>query len=277
MGRSFTRSGGADFHGVATQKNEYGMLLLIFGIYFAWELIGFWRTKDFTNFKRIGVLDLFFLGVVFWQLVFIDSKTPILCLLLGIGIIVLSGHPYFRGKPRRVRNSVVTLVLAAALLQSFADIKGTIISTAGRNATLTDRTVLWGEVLKLPNNPWLGAGWDCFWIGDRIAPLWEKWWWRPRSAHNGYIEIFLYLGWPGVALLVLVLLTGFRRSLGRFRVDPGYGSLSLAFFFAALFQNYAESSFHRLSPIWFLFLLLAAVEMPETLNAHEPEIQRPSS
>ena len=277
MGRSFTRSGAVDLHGVATQKNEYGLLLLIFGIYFAWELISLWRRKDLANLKKIGVVDLAFLGVIFWQLFFIDSKTPILCLLLSIGIIFLIGHPYFKGSPKRVRNSIIVLVFAAVSLLSFTDIKGMILSSAGRNPTLTDRTVLWGEILKLPVNPWLGTGWDNFWLGDRVAPLWEKWWWHPRSAHNGYIEIYLYLGWPGVALLVFALLSGFKHSIGRFRSDIEYGGLSLAFFFATLFQNYAESAFHRLSPIWFCFLLLSLVKMPERPRAKEPDVTRLSS
>jgi exopolysaccharide production protein ExoQ len=215
--------------------------------------------------------------VVFWQLIFIDSKTPLLCLFLGIGILVLIGHPYFKGSPRRVRNVVVALVLAAVLLQSFADIKGTIITSARRNPTLTDRTLLWGEILKVPINPWLGAGWDNFWLPERVAPIWEKWRWRPRSAHNGYIEMYLYLGWLGIALLLLVLLTGFRRSLGRFRSDFEGGGLSLAIFFAILLQNYAESSFHRLSPMWLFFMLLCLVKMPERARGPDHEIVGPSS
>ena len=277
MGRSFTLSGGADLHGVATQKNEYGLLLLIFGIYFAWELIGFWRRKDAESLRRIGLLDAVFLAVIFWQLVLIDSKTPILCLILAIGILLLIGHPYFKGSPRRVRNAVVALVLAAVLLQYFADIKGTIIVTARRNPTLTDRTVLWGEILKVPINPWLGAGWDNFWLPERVAPIWEKWRWRPRSAHNGYIEMYLYLGWPGLVALALVLLAGFRRSLGRFRSDIESGGLSLAFFFALLLQNYAESSFHRLSPMWVFFLLLCLLKVPERPPAAGPEASGASS
>jgi exopolysaccharide production protein ExoQ len=272
MGRAFTRSGSVDFHGVATQKNDYGVLLLIFGIYFAWELIGLWRRKDLPNLKRAGLIDLFFLGVVFWQLFFIDSKTPILCLLLAIGIIFLIGHPYFKGKPKRVRNAIIALVLGAVFLQYFADIERTIISSAGRNPTLTDRTLLWGEILKLPMNPWLGTGWDNFWMGDRVTRLWEKWWWHPRSAHNGYIETYLYLGWAGIGLLVLVLLSGLGYSVERIGTDLEYGSLALAFFFAVLFQNYAESTFHRMSPLWFFFLLFTLVRLPGRLRARAPDV-----
>lgn len=271
MGRAFTRSGAVDFHGVATQKNDYGVLLMIFGIYFAWELISLWRRKDVAGLTRTGLIDLAFLAVVFWQLFFIDSKTPILCLLLAMGIVFLIGLPYFKGRPTRVRNAVIALVLAAVLLQYFANIERTIITSAGRNPTLTDRTLLWGEILKLPMNPLLGTGWDNFWLGDRVTRLWEKWWWHPRSAHNGYIETYLYLGWFGVALLFFVLLSGFKRSIERFGSDIEYGGLSLAFFFAVLLQNYAESTFHRMSPLWFFFLLFSLVKLPERRRGWEPD------
>ncbi|NLH77929.1 MAG: O-antigen ligase family protein [Acidobacteria bacterium] len=277
MGRSFTLSGGADLHGVATQKNEYGLLLMIFGIYFAWELIVLWRSKDHAGLQRIGIIDAFFLAVILWQLILIDSKTPMLCLFLAIGILFLIGHPHFKGSPRRVRNAIIGLVIAAALLQYFADIKGTIIVSARRNPTLTDRTVLWGEILKVPINPWLGTGWDNFWLPERVAPIWEKWRWRPRSAHNGYIETYLFLGWSGIALLLFVLLAGFRRSLGRFRSDLEGGGLSLAFFFAIILQNYAESSFHRLSPIWLFFMLLCMIKLPGNSRAPDPAAGGPSS
>jgi exopolysaccharide production protein ExoQ len=272
MGRSFTRSGEADFHGVAIQKNDYGVLLLIFGIYFAWELIGFWRRKDIPSLKRAGLIDLFFLGVIFWQLFFIDSKTPILCLLLAMGVIFLIGHPYFKGRPKRVRNAIIALVLAAVFLQYFADIERTIISSAGRNPTLTDRTLLWREILKLRIDPWLGTGWDNFWLGERVAPLWEKWWWHPRSAHNGYLETYLYLGWSGVILLFFVLLSAFGHSIERIGSDIEFGSLSMAFFFAVLFQNYAESTFHRMSPLWFFFLLFSLIKLPKRLRGREPDV-----
>ncbi len=276
MGRSFTLSGGVDFHGVATQKNEYGLLLLIFGIYFAWELMDAWRRNDRESLRKTGLIDLFFLGVIFWQLIFIDSKTPMICLLLGIGTIFLIGRPYFRGSPKRVLRFILFLVVVGVLLQSFVDLKGRIITSAGRNPTLTDRTLLWSEVLKIPINPWLGTGWDNFWLRDRVSHLWEIWRWRPKSAHNGYIETYLYLGIPGVILLALVLFAGFKRSVNLFRTDVGYGSLALAFWLAALFQNYAESSFHRLSPMWFFLLLLSLVRMPEPLREREPDSPVPS-
>jgi O-antigen ligase len=141
---------------------------------------------------------------------------------------------------------------------------------------LTDRTLLWSEILKIKINPWVGAGWDNFWLPERVAPIWEIWRWRPGSAHNGYIETYLYLGWSGLALLLWVLLTGFGRSLGRFRSDFEYGSLALAFFFAIILQNYAESSFHRLSPMWIFFMLLCLVKLPQSPPTPATERAGPS-
>lgn len=272
LGRSYTRSGIADYHGVATQKNQYGILLLICGIYFAWELIVMWRKKDFEALKKIGYVNLLFLVVILWQLFFIDSKTSIICLMLGIGVIFLLGHPFFKKYPHKARNAIIALAIVVALLQHFIDIKGTIISSAGRVPTLTDRTILWTEILKVPTNPLVGTGWDNFWLGDRIIPLWEKWAWHPRNAHNGYLEIYLYLGWTGIALLFFALWAGFKKSAALLISDFEYGCLSLSFFIIALFFNYSESAFHRMSPVWFFGLLFYLVKMPRELKAREPGI-----
>ncbi|MCK7468719.1 MAG: hypothetical protein MZU91_11780 [Desulfosudis oleivorans] len=91
------------------------------------------------------------------------------------------GHPSFKGSPKKGPQLHCCLggVSPHDRPAVFTDIKGMILSSAGRNPTLTDRTVLWEKILKLPVDPWLGTGWDNFWLGDRVAPLWEKWWWHP--------------------------------------------------------------------------------------------------
>ena len=84
----------------------------------------------------------------------------------------------------------------------------------GRDPSLTDRTAVWADVLALQNRPMLGYGFESFWLGDRLMVLWNKWWWRPTQAHNGYIETYLNLGLVGLGLLAGLLLSTFRVSVG---------------------------------------------------------------
>jgi O-antigen ligase len=270
MGRSYSRGGGPDYHGVSTQKNEYAALLLICGIYLAWELIVSLRRKDYTALKEIGYINTIFLVVIFWQLFFIDSKTSIICLMVGIGVIFWLGHPYFKGFPLKALKYIVAFAIAAIFLQQVIDIKSRIISSAGRNPTLTTRTLLWADILELPINPWVGTGWDTFWSGDKVTLLWEKRGWSPRSAHNGYLEIYISLGWAGIVLLFFVLLGAFRNSAASLITDFEYGCLSLSFFIILLFYNYSESAFHRTSAIWFFSMLFCCISIPKKNIGIEP-------
>ena len=262
IGRSYSPSGAANYHGVASQKNGYGILLLIFGIYFFWELINAWRIKDSSAIKKIIYINLIFLVVIFWQLLFINAITALTCLVIGIISLIWLNLPFSIIKPKRAVNQILVFAIIVLALQQVVDIKSEALSAMGRDPTLTDRTEIWKAVLAVPINRWVGTGWDNFWLGDRIARLWERWWWQPRSAHNGYIEIYLYLGIVGIILLTFVLVETFKRSTSLLISDFEYGCLSLTFLIVTLLINYSESSFHRGNPVWFFLLLFSRLSIP---------------
>ncbi len=56
-------------------------------------------------------------------------------------------------------------------------------------------------------NAIVGAGFESFWISPSVQNFWRKLvgWWHPEGlneAHDGYIEVYLNLGWIGVCLIV---------------------------------------------------------------------------
>jgi hypothetical protein len=85
------------------------------------------------------------------------------------------------------------------------------VTLLGRNATLTDRTEVWELALRLQPNPILGAGFESFWLGQRLEDLWSKFWGKPNQAHNGYIETYLNLGLIGLVILFAPILATFRK------------------------------------------------------------------
>ena len=66
------------------------------------------------------------------------------------------------------------------------------------------------------------------------------------------------LGWVGVCLISLILISGYRRAVAAFRLNPSVGGLMLAYIIAAAVYNITEAGFRMLDPIW-IFLLLAVV------------------
>jgi O-antigen ligase len=78
------------------------------------------------------------------------------------------------------------------------------------------------------------------------------------SAHNGYIEVYLDLGWIGVCLIAMILVSGYRHAIKTFRRHPEVGSLLLAYVATCAFYSISEVGFRVLTPSW-IFLLLAVV------------------
>ena len=105
-----------------------------------------------------------------------------------------------------------------------------------------------------------------------------------NQAHNGYIEIYLNLGWIGLALLGAIIVGGYRKIIKGLRDDPETGGLKLALFLICLVYNFTEASFKMQSPVWIFFLwaimvppkrcVRPKVSVPECENRHSVEINR---
>ncbi len=135
---------------------------------------------------------------------------------------------------------------------------GVIIRAIGRDMTLTGRTEIWTDVFRIASqSPLLGVGYGAFWIGRLANIPWnENMSWVLGQAHNGYVDTYLQLGWLGIGLLMMVILSSSRKTIQSFSLRFEYGELRMIFFLVILFVNITESTFLRGEhSMWFLFLL----------------------
>jgi exopolysaccharide production protein ExoQ len=130
-----------------------------------------------------------------------------------------------------------------------------VVEALGRNTTLTGRTEIWDDLFRMDVNPLVGTGFESFWLGDRADYLANKYYFHPNQAHNGYIEMYVNLGWIGVGFLVLLMASGYRRIVDGYRHNIGLSTLRLALFMAAAVFNVTEATFKVMHPIWIVFLL----------------------
>jgi O-antigen ligase len=103
-------------------------------------------------------------------------------------------------------------------------------------------------------NPILGVGFEAFWRGPRLEQLAQTIG-AANEAHNGYLEVFLNLGWTGVALLAIIIVVGYRNAFRSFGRNPATGRLWLGYFLAVLLYSFTEAGFRMFSPLWMTFLL----------------------
>jgi exopolysaccharide production protein ExoQ len=247
------------YKGVATGKNELGIICLIFGLGAVWRLLQILRDARAPRRSAQIIAHGAFLALVVWLLLIADSMTSLSCFLMASAI--MAGTCVRALSPKKwVVHVLVATMLAVSFAALFLNV-GELVKALGKDPTLTGRTDIWKLVLGMVRNPLFGTGFESFWLGPRLEKIWSIYWWHPNEAHDGYIEVFLNLGWIGVALLGVVLVTGYRNVIAALRRNPEEGRLRLAFFFTAVVYNFTESAIRVMHPIW-LVLLLATIVVP---------------
>jgi len=245
------------YTGVTMGKNLLGGICVIFGLVSVWRVSLAYRDLHGPTRARLLIGHGVFLAMIVWLLWTANSMTSLWCFALGGSLIVAARFPSFARRPL----PLVTAVIALSVFTLFSGFGGGALEAMGRDPTLTGRTAVWDLVLNAAGNPFIGAGFESFWLGERLDKIW-KLYKGLNEAHNGYLEVFLNLGWIGLILLGGVIVTGYRNVAVTLRRDQDAGSLKLAYYVVCLVYSLTEAGFRMLTPIWIGFLL-SAVAVPE--------------
>jgi exopolysaccharide production protein ExoQ len=256
LGRNYwSHSGVVQITGIAEQKNSLGEDVAVFGLILFWQLFERMSREPKDWFKSPALQWLIAGAMGVWLLYQSDSKTSIIC--LGIGCVLLSTTKIRLLKANK--GSVVFICLFAVpvfyLFDNIFNISGPLLEILGRNATLTNRTEIWQAVRSHPVNSLCGIGYLNYWdvvrtvdVGGYAAAL--------KTAHNGYLEIYLDGGYLGILFLVIMLLSAGVRHARAFVRGLPLGDLGFAFFCMTLLMNVSESIFARRSPLWSAFVMV---------------------
>jgi O-antigen ligase len=271
LGREYHRwTWKVSYTGVATSKNSLGYVCLVLGLAALWRLLETRRWSVDGNDawmppglalrtrRRMLLAHGLLLAMTLWLLRMADSATTLFCFAVAGGLMMAAGTPTFRRTPGALHIAVAAGVIAVLCGLLFADV---LTSALGRDTTLTGRTELWDTLLEMSPDPVLGTGFESFWLGPRVARLWQQYWWHPNQAHNGYLETFLNLGAIGVLLLMAVIVRGYRNVVDALVYDPEGGRLKLAYLTASLLYNLTEAAFKGMHLVWIAFFL-AVLRLP---------------
>lgn len=261
---SFT--GQAFNNGVGLTKNGLGCVAMVLGLFFLWNIGSTKQMTDPAARRWELFLSVGFLAMIAWLLKLADSKTSLVALLLGGATFVLLRSSVL--SRRFLGTTIVILALTAVAVESAFDASAALIRMMGRDPTLTDRTLVWKDVLALQGNFLLGTGFESFWLGKRLEVLWAKWAWMPNQAHNGYIETYLNLGALGIVLLVGMLVATFGKIKRELSTDFDFACLKVALLLAIVSYNYAEAAFKAVHFVWTAFYIIA-MDYPSRPRAAE--------
>ncbi len=187
-------------------------------------------------------------------LLVLSRSTTALLLSALIGTAVMALLWIDRGGWRRVvvlAAGGCALVVATVLVLVMED---AVFDLLGKDSTLTGRTFLWEAVWPfIAQRPLLGSGYAAFWLPESgaVQHIWYTIGWEAPTAHSGYLDLLLQLGWLGLlAMLLVMLATGLRaaraafgrgssrlvRARGRWALIVLLISASLAYYESSLFN-----------------------------------------
>lgn len=258
-GRVFDPEGGPMNVGVNTNKNTLGLIVYIVALGTLWGIRRLLADRDAPNRKRRLIAQSVLLGfgvVLLWMA---HSSTSIACFLLGGGLLIATNARFISGKPARVHALCATILVLGVVVLLVGGV-GAVAGALGRQSTLSGRTLIWAALLPAASNPLFGAGFDSFWTSPD-AQIFHRnllnWYHAEQinEAHNGYIEVYLNLGWVGVVLISIVLLSGYRRAVAAFKYDRSVAGLLLAFVVGGAFYGITEAGFRTMTSMWIMLLM----------------------
>jgi len=256
-GRIFTPWGQGEYVGVATSKNTLGTLCLVFGLYLVWSLLTRQLKREGTYDKKEFYAYLFYLFLIAMLFNYAPSLTSIMCLSAGILLIWVMKSRMVRKNAKYFTYIFFYIIVIFMMIQMVVDMVPGLLTTLGRDVTLTGRIPLWEYLLGMDLNVWFGTGYESFWLGDRLQDIWEMHWWMPNQAHNGFLEAYLNLGRIGLFLIIGILFLAYRKAIKGLEDDYDFAIFSITVLFIIIVFNQFEAAFKALHVMWFLLLLLS--------------------
>jgi len=188
------------------------------------------------------------------------SKTALLALMLalaGIAAIHLIRRGFGFSTLILIGGGLVVFIVVLA----FSTAPVALLEALGRDATLTGRTDIWAILAdQITARPWTGYGYGAFWDGVYGPAYWvrQRTQWPVPTAHNGWLEIALGIGLPGVILMALSLLTSIGRAAGRLFRGPEVFWALIFLILVALISISESNLLQRNGITWVLFVATAA-------------------
>ncbi len=137
-----------------------------------------------------------------------------------------------------------------------------LLESIGKDPTLTGRTEMWPSIIEMiQKQPWLGYGYNGFWH-DWDSPgayVWSIAKWTPPNSHNGFLDLWLELGFLGILVFAIGFSINLLRGLTLFRLDRSWQSFwTLLYLTFIILANIGESSLlNRNDLCWLLYVTVS--------------------
>lgn len=195
------------WRGLVHHKNALGGLMAL-------AVLVFWfLRRDGAAWRWLAPLGM---GLALLMLALSESRTAWFTLAASVAVLPLARLLTSRGLSRRLRAASFGLAAVGGAMLVLAMVEP-LLQLAGRDLTLTGRTSLWHLAIQAGSeNPWLGAGYRAFWTEASAGSVYrglEHWGGAMGNGHSSFLDLWLELGFLGLALFVAAAVLSIKRAL----------------------------------------------------------------
>lgn len=260
--------------GVATHKNTLGVLAFTGAIFLLWDLLDSWKNTTRGTSRPVIVSRVVVLLMCWYLLLIANSATSLVCATVGSLLLIIFRLQRLSRSPGVIETVGLGSALLFLVLDSSFGLKELIVvDLLGRDLTLTTRTDVWPILIAFQDSPLLGAGFNTFWSGQRLARLHAEVA-AIVQAHNGYLETYLNGGLVGVGLLLALLSSKYLRIRRKLMVNEPGSSMRLIVLISAIIYNNSEASFNKVGIMWFV-TLYALMEYRTQFHLQASSVHKP--
>ncbi len=250
-----------DWRGVFRHKNEAASVMAVLII------VGIYLSKRWSF---IGGLSVLLLSLVF--LVKSGGKTA-----LGLMPIIIATGWFILRWPRW-RYPVVTLFLAVFALVTVGTtvdpVFSQMLTKLGLDASFTGRRDIWTVAIDyIRQSPLLGYGYQAFWRSDALMSSFTEnntWATTAPDSHNGYFDLLLAGGVPGLMLVMVWIYLLPLQYLGKMNDATRNSPLTRLYvgvWLYVLLYGFLETLFFLSTGFVWFFLIVAVMGLHLQANA----------
>ncbi len=234
--------------GIFPHKNNLGSSMFA-------SFISFYFLSLLHKKRRLFFLICCFLSVVL--IYFAESATALMSVLF-IFVTAQGLKRLSLQSKKSVFLILLFLILTSLVLFLLLINFNTFLSVNDKDITLSGRTLLWHTLWQfIQQKPLLGYGYGSFFSGESRTSylLWQIHDWSPVHSHNGYIQLWIDLGFIGLVVFLLGYASCLFKSLYGYLISKDLKMLWIFLFLMYdVFSNCTEVSFFTGGNIWIITL-----------------------
>lgn len=257
------------WRGVYSHKNKFGARMALTTVF----LLTSQYSKLFHNKTKLIVSAVMILSAF---LVVASKSTTALFAVVILSLLFFACNALklnYKSMVVAISSIIFIIIVAFIYLQTSAD---TLLAAFGKGTDLSGRNEIWPALWHMINKkPFLGYGYQGFWgsYGGPADLVRQITGWPVPNAHNGFLEVFLSLGWIGALLFFTNFVVTVFRSFQVIRLtkqtDAIFPVIFLGFF---IISNMSESNLFR-PDSWPLYIWTSLLSI-QILSAY---VERKSS